>query len=700
MAVNARFRSCAYLLLVASSLMASTVRDKTDTLIARLPLVTDPRQRLELLSAIVAGHDPDGRYAQATIRLADSLIAHGHAHDTLVLVAKGDALWQYGFNRFDGNPGRNVDSAFAYYLKATEAYRASGDARSIAFASANISQFYINQGDARQALRLLKEALPVHEQRHNVAMLIKDHGGLGRAYYVLGDLSRSLDHQQIALRYALEKSSYPDIGAIEHNIGNLYQDEGQLDTAAAYYQRAISAFRKGDEADGRWLVSLYNLVICRSGQSDIAEARQLVNEGLASLNGEQLPWQACLVHIADAELLRDKGDAQGALRSSAEGLRLARAAGDQRSMVPALISSANAHLALSNTEQALELAREAQGLCDSLDVALSQERDVAQLLSDLYTATGPPEEALRFTRLYHLLDDSVRNEPTRKKLAAIDLRKQELADSLAAAAGTARLEEEHQQELASEQRRRTWSWVGAGLLAVVAVLLIVRLQYARKARASSEGIVEQLLPKHVSEELRTKGHITSREVPEVTVLFTDFIGFTQLAQRVPAKELHEEMDVCFAAFDRLVQNEGGERIKTIGDAYMAAIGLNEHYPDAASRLVRAALNMQHFLHERERVRAQDGLFFFTMRAGLHTGPVIAGVAGAGRLQYDIWGDTVNTASRMESSGEVGKVNISAVTHDRLQQASGAANYAFTPRGKVLAKGIGDMEMYFVDATVR
>jgi len=216
-----------------------------------------------------------------------------------------------------------------------------------------------------------------------------------------------------------------------------------------------------------------------------------------------------------------------------------------------------------------------------------------------------------------------------------------------------------------------------------------------EARRQSDDLLRNILPAEIAEELKATGKARARRFADATVLFCDFVNFTKTAEKLGPEALVRELDTCFKAFDKIMDKyEGVEKIKTIGDAYMAASGLSTR-KSVPNDIVRAALDMQRFLDEEGRKRAQLGLPFFSGRIGLHTGPVVAGVVGARKFAYDIWGDTVNVASRIESKSEPGRVNISESTYDLIKY-----KFRCTYRGKVEAKNKGLIDMYFVENELR
>ncbi|MBK8500393.1 MAG: hypothetical protein IPL52_16630 [Flavobacteriales bacterium] len=205
-----------------------------------------------------------------------------------------------------------------------------------------------------------------------------------------------------------------------------------------------------------------------------------------------------------------------------------------------------------------------------------------------------------------------------------------------------------------------------------------------------EDLLLNILPKEISEELKEKGKATARRHEEVTVMFTDMKGFTRVAEKMTPEELVNELDDCFIHFDDIIGRFGLEKIKTIGDSYMCAGGVPTSDPHHAHKSVLAALEVRELMARWKRDREAKGKEPWVLRIGVHTGPVVAGVVGKRKFAYDIWGDTVNTASRMESSGEPGEVNISGSTYLLVKDY-----FECVHRGQVEAKNKGRIDMYFV-----
>src|ERR1035437_991869 len=213
-------------------------------------------------------------------------------------------------------------------------------------------------------------------------------------------------------------------------------------------------------------------------------------------------------------------------------------------------------------------------------------------------------------------------------------------------------------------------------------------------KEKTEALLANVLPKNTASEILEKGKATKIKYNFVTVLFSDIQGFTKIAEEMNPEILIDELDKFFFYFDSVVEKFGIEKIKTIGDAYMCAGGIPVKNRTNPVEVILAALEMKGYMNNLKETSEFEGMKYWDIRIGIHTGTVVAGVVGQKKLSYDIWGDTVNTASRMESSGEAGKINISGTTYEFVKEF-----FTCEYRGKMPVKSKGELEMYFVNGIV-
>lgn len=213
----------------------------------------------------------------------------------------------------------------------------------------------------------------------------------------------------------------------------------------------------------------------------------------------------------------------------------------------------------------------------------------------------------------------------------------------------------------------------------------------QEEKDKTESLLLNILPRETADELKKNNKVVPRKYDNATVLFTDFKGFTHIAEKLAPEELVNEIDSLFKEFDAIIGMYRIEKIKTIGDAYMCAGGLPAKYKHNSIEVVKAALDIRDYMEKYRMEKEKNGIPFFEIRIGIHTGKVVAGVVGTRKYAYDIWGDAVNLASRMESSGEPGKVNVSGDTYKLIKD-----KFICTYRGKIEAKNKGQVDMYFVE----
>jgi len=275
-------------------------------------------------------------------------------------------------------------------------------------------------------------------------------------------------------------------------------------------------------------------------------------------------------------------------------------------------------------------------------------------------------------------------------------------------------EAEKQQAIAKEQKAEAEAQkarngqyliglIGGGIVLLLSVIAFVqkfnsnrKLNSKNKEieleRQKSDTLLLNILPEETAQELKETGHAQPQSYDLVTVMFTDFKGFTQISEKLTPENLVKKLEYYFTEFDKICDKYDLEKIKTIGDAYMCAGGIPVSNTSNPKDAVLAGLEMQQFMKEWKEQQEKLGEPTFELRLGIHTGSVVAGVIGKNKFAYDIWGDAVNLAARMESSGKVGKVNISETTYNHVKD-----DFECEHRGKITAKNKGEIDMYFVES---
>ena len=567
----------------------------------------------------------------------------------------GQALVMKGLAQ--GNKGDQAGCGESL-AKAASLFQSIGDKRDLAVALNNMGNNDIGRGDLAHAIEHLTQSLRIMEEREDSSMVARLLGNIGVIYDMQGDTANALDyyHRRIAIAEAISQKDI--LGEALANIAMIRQNQKRYAEATSGYERALSL------------------------------AREI---GYVSLE------QNCLQSLGSVRV--ETGDYEQGLALFHQALDLSNKIDDQNGVANAESNIGDAYLrkgdlpeARSWGERALALARKTR--------QITGQQQSAELLYKVYKASGQHRAALDMHELYVTLKDSVDRDENKQevmrqkfqydydKKEALLTAEQDKKDSIAA------------EELRRRNLQRNAFIGGFALMVLLAGVFFTQRNRINREKKRSEELLLNILPEEVAEELKAKGAAEAVHIDRVTVLFTDFKGFTEMSEVVTPQQLVRDLNECFSAFDRITERCGIEKIKTIGDAYMAAGGVPTPNTTHAIDVIKAALEMRDFIDEGKSRKVAAGLPYFDIRIGVHTGPVVAGIVGVKKFQYDIWGDTVNTASRMESSGEAGRVNISEATYALVKDAVtplGAPAFKFTPRGKVQAKGKGELEMFFIEA---
>lgn len=535
------------------------------------------------------------------------------------------------------------------------------------------------------------------------ALLLDHHGQMGRIYHEMGVYPKALEHYDLALKTYMLEGDELMTAASAFNIGTVYMSMEEIDKALKYYREALPVF----ERFGHILFqanALANLGFCYGQQQSYDKAEEYLLRHLKIRQDQEDPMMIANAYMSLAKLEIDRKNYQKALEYTGlaeemlDQLVEGNYGGVKYWMTVLLMYRGHVYMAQGDYERAVELFQKSYRFADEMP-SLNLKANAVEYLYKVHKEAGNDRKSLAYHEELMILNDSLNKDETGKKLLQVDFSKKLLADSLLQAEDKKRVQLAHDKEILAKTNTRN-ILMGLGLiLLIVSGGLWNRLIFMRKSRKiiekekeRSENLLLNILPAEVAEELKQNGEAKAKGFDMVNIIFTDFKDFTQISEKLSASELVGEINYCFKGFDAIMEKYEVEKIKTIGDAYMAAGGLPTSTPESTRNSILAAIEMSEFVEKRLQEREASGKFGFEMRCGIHSGPVVAGIVGVKKFQYDIWGDTVNTASRMESSGEVGRVNISQDTYELIK---GESAFSFEKRGNIAVKGKGEMTMYFV-----
>lgn len=660
---------------------------------------------------------------------------HDFAKDRGLRKEMGDAFNLQGISCYVRS---DYSKALHYYQKSLALKEEVSDKRGIATSYINIGIIYSIQGDYSKAMDNYLRCLEIAEEISDKQIMASVLSSIGKISGIQGNYSKAMNYYRQSLQIRAELSDKVGMASVLNNMGSIYMNQGAYPKALDYYQRSLKI--REEISDKRGMAgALNNIGLIYFNRKEYAKALDffqrslIIKEEISDKRGMAITlnnigliynkqgyhlkaldcYQQCLVireEISDkrgmagtlnnmGEVYLDQGDNQRALEYYQRSLKISKEISNKKEMAITLNNIGKINNILGDHLQAISWCEKALVIAEEIN-AIAVQKDICDCLYTAFKALGNNNNALKYHERILILDDNLQAKETAKKLQQMEFASQMLADSLAREKEKLEVQMAHDAKVRKKTRSRNIYILSGAFLLVFALIFYRRIKYIRKAKRAvenekdrSDKLLLNILPSEIADELKNKGRAKARKFDQVSILFSNFKGFTQISEKLSAEELVERINTCFKAFDAICSKYGIEKIKTIGDAYMAAGGLPVPSDDSVKNTILASLEMMEFITNQRKIHEADNNVCFEMRLGINTGPVVAGIVGVTKFQYDIWGDTVNTASRMESAGEAGKVNISRHTYDQIKEDPA---FRFKARGKVKAKGKGEIEMWFVE----
>ena len=584
----------------------------------------------------------------------------------------------------------NYPEALASYTASLKIKEKIGDRQGMANSYTGIGNTHISQGNYPEALKNYTVSLTINLELGNKVGSISAYTGIGLVYKYLGNYPEALTTFFASLKIAEELGNKAGIASAYNNIGMVYDSQHNYVEALKNYNASLKIEEeRGNKAGMGTAYNNIGIVNFNQGHYDEALKNHLTALKIKQELGNKAAIASSYVNMGGT--YAKLGNLPEALKNYSASLKINEEIGNQVGILNAYGNIGLANLKLKKYKEASTYLTQSLLLAKKMG-AKEDISIVYEGLSKVDSATHNWQGAYLNHQMFLLYRDSLINEDFTKKTVQAEMNyafdKKEQAT---------KLEQEKKDAVARQELQKQKvvrnSFIG-GFATVLLFSIVVYRQRNKiqKARKRSDELLLNILPAEVAEELKETGAAKAKSFDMVTVLFTDFKGFTIISEQLTPQDLVAEINYCFSAFDTIVHKYGIEKIKTIGDSYMCAGGLpatNHTHPED---VVKAGIEIRDFMLNHKIERERKGTFVFEVRIGIHTGPVVAGIVGIKKFAYDIWGNTVNLASRMESSGEAGKVNISETTFELVK-----TKFNCEHRGKISVKNSGEIDMYFVES---
>ena len=586
------------------------------------------------------------------------------------------------------------DSSIFFANRALELAQTSKDKMHEAEAYHKLGGAYYFLSDYSKALENYKKSLLIKKELMDNEGVAKISNNIGMIYQELGSYDKALDNYMLALQFYEASEDEKKIAVILNNIGTVYGDLKNYDKALFSYMHSLEIKQKLD--DKRGIAStLHNIGRAYDNLKEYDKALEYYERSIVLKKELNNQYGLALTMNNIGKVYSEQNKIEKALTYFDDALQIEEALGDKFGEANTLNNIGEAYITLYDLSKAENYIQQALEIAQEIDAKYIIEASYLYL-SDLHEMRGQPEKALIYYQKMFEINQEIFNEQVRDKIAMLQTRyetekKDQEIELL--------IKERDINELTIEKQQNLRNFLIVLIFLVIIIAIIMYISYRQKRKdnqviaeekAKSDKLLLNILPVRIAHDLKETGTTEPELFKDVSVYFSDIVGFTVASANLTPKKLIDELNEIFTAFDEIIEKYECERIKTIGDAYLAVGGMNRSNETPAINIVRAAI--AHIEYLKKRNKSSD--IKWQIRVGIHTGDVIGGVVGIKKYIYDVFGDTINLAARMEQYSDTMKINISEDTYQYLKN-----NFTCIERDGIVVKGKGVMKMYFVEGVI-